>query len=97
MRPLTEDESKLVFTKLANYIVCILFTGPNSQFPADRGPGQESRASHRPSGRDLLFQTAQRPGVLCPRTCYAFGSLSRPAEPHFSRNLLWQILKERQI
>lgn len=23
MRPLTEDESKLVFTKLANYIVCL--------------------------------------------------------------------------
>ena len=37
MRPLTEEESKAVFTKLANYIVCYLHFTENSKLTLRQG------------------------------------------------------------
>ena len=63
MRPLTEDESKAVFTKLANYIVR---TRPARTPTLATVPftGQESDPPHRSQGRALLLQVAQGQDLL---------------------------------
>ena len=65
MRPLTQDESKAVFTKLANYIVRSLLHHPLLAPPTASPTGQESHPPHRPQGRALLLQVAQGQSLLC--------------------------------
>lgn len=56
MRPLTEDESKTLFTKLANYIVrSFLFLLCARPHPFT---GKEPYSPHRPKGRTILLQIA---------------------------------------
>ena len=64
MRPLTEDESKAVFTKLANYIVRPV-NSYQLVLASASSIGQESHTPHRSQGRAILFQVAQGQGLLC--------------------------------
>lgn len=54
MRPLTEDESKAVFTKLANYIVGLIHLLQNQR--THLLTGKKSGSPHRPPGRAVLLQ-----------------------------------------
>lgn len=81
MRPLTEDESKLVFTKLANYIVRYLsFFHWHEPNWLDR-LGQEPRPSHRQARRAILLSTTQRQSVLCIRINYETWHFCRSPQP----------------
>lgn len=66
MRPLTEEESKAVFTKLANYIVrpLAIFL-PCQCTHLSSLSGQEPCSSHRQAGRAVLLQTSQGSRLLC--------------------------------
>ncbi len=66
MRPLTEDESKAVFEKLANYIVSSL-SPPQSyrQIYAPGTQGKKPRTSRRQAGRSTLLSPAQGSRLLC--------------------------------
>jgi hypothetical protein len=55
MRPLTEEESKAVFSKLANYIVRVFLSIFFSFAHRVLILGQKSSSSHRPSRRIVLL------------------------------------------
>jgi hypothetical protein len=64
MRPLTEDESKAVFEKLANYIVS-RYQLLQSYSDIYRGKGKKPRASGRQTRRSSLLSLAQGSRLLC--------------------------------
>lgn len=94
MRPLTEDESKAIFTKLANYIVrassCCFFSCLTSA-------GQKSRPPHRQARRAILLSTAQGPRLLCLRIVYETRHLRRAAKSGQHGDLSWKVQQEREV
>ena len=64
MRPLTEDESKAVFEKLANYIASDSFSLP-PLYLCSLSKGKKPRAFGGQAGRCALFSVAQGPRLLC--------------------------------
>lgn len=65
MRPLTEDESKAVFTKLANYIVRACFISYQLSIHLPFILGEKSHSLDRQTGRTVLLQTSKGSSVLC--------------------------------
>jgi len=68
MRPLTEDEGKAVFEKLANYIVSKFW--PLQSYRCIHAPGiqgKKPRASSRQGGRSTLLSPAKGSRLLCLR------------------------------
>jgi len=66
MRPLTEDESKAVFEKLANYIVSSFWPLQSYQCIYTPGTqGKKPRTFGRQAGRSTLLSPAQESRLLC--------------------------------
>ena len=66
MRPLTEDESKLVFEKLANYIASTPLNSPLlPSYLYSPSEGEKHRTSGGQAGRCTLFSVAQGSRLLC--------------------------------
>jgi hypothetical protein len=66
MRPLTEDESKAVFEKLANYIVSGSWSlRPYGRTYASGTQGEKSRPLGGQAGRGPLLSLAEGSRLLC--------------------------------
>lgn len=96
MRPLTEEESKAVFTKLANYIVRTTAHAVSKDLQRF-SPGKKPGAPYRQTRRAPLLQTTKGPCILCLRVIHEARYLCRPSEPYKPGDLFWQVFEEWQV